>query len=267
MEIKEEHFLSVNVLPDSFSFCISDNDSNKIVSFKHYDFELQPDNNELSRKIVSIIESDPMLDRKFKQVRFVFASRKSTIIPDEYFDMYSVKKIFELNHDIDELDEIHVNTINSIRSKIIFTVPNYIATSILRKYQNVRFYNQATPIIYNALKDSRSESLHVNINGSFFDFCYIKDGTLAIYNTFTNTNAEEFVYYMMHACLNMNISDSVPVLLSGNIDETSEHVSLLKRYRKDVCLTVDDGGFSTGGELMTRGIHKAYGLIHVVRCE
>lgn len=202
-------------------------------AFRHYKFANATLQEDILNQSHEILQQDELLRLPQEQVRVCFFSRKSTIVPAEYCGSDDYKKILEFNQPIDELDEIHFNSLPECDAKLVFTVPTYFAGEISSKYGNACYINQASPLIQKSLNISGSDSkfISIQLNKEFFDIVVIEEGKLKLYNSFLFVSATDLLYFILYACkqLDIKLSDT-PILLCGEHATDDKLIKELKPY-------------------------------------
>ena len=83
----KETYLSIQISLDGFSFCIYAPQSQRYLTFQHYDFELQNSTPEqLLILVQSIFDENNLLNQDFKKVNIIHQNELATLVPTEYFD-------------------------------------------------------------------------------------------------------------------------------------------------------------------------------------
>jgi hypothetical protein len=139
--------LSIQVSLNGFSFCISTLPDRTIRAFKSYRFEGVVLLEELISRTNDILRQDELLRLPYQKMRVMPFNRTSTLIPHELFRPEQLKKLMQFNQPLDDLDEIHFNTIAYCSSNLVFTVQTYLAGIFTEKFKAPLFYNQAASLI------------------------------------------------------------------------------------------------------------------------
>jgi hypothetical protein len=199
--------LSVQIDMSGFSFCVCSAINNNILAFRSYRFSDAVLLEDVLNQTESILEQDSLLKLPFKKTRFLYINRKSTLIPNEFFQPELLKRFMDFNQPIDDLDELHYNDIDCINSKVVFALPTYMAGIITDKFKNVEFLNQAKPLIEISIDlSANSEGDHViiNLNKEFFDMIVYKKGKLCLCNSFLYVNSSDLLYFVLFVCKQLN---------------------------------------------------------------
>lgn len=231
--------LSIQVNLNGFSFSVYDPYKKMVLCLRHYPFKNTAiDHDDLTSKVVSFINADKILQRKFKMVSFSYQTTKTTLIPKKYFQKESLKQIMENNHSLDDLDELHFNELRMIDGYNVFTVPNYLGNEFTKRYRRVYFYHQASCMIQDALKheDKKVEGkVYINVNSVFFDVLVIKGKQLYMYNTFQFHSPDDLVYYVVSVFKQLHLEpEKMLILYSGFISTESKELQLIRKFLGEV---------------------------------
>ncbi len=225
---------------NSFSIAILDIPRKKYIAFKHFPVKENLPVNLYCEEIEKIIDKEkPLLDKKYKQAKFIYTSPKYTFIPSSFFSEDAVKTFYEFNQYLEGLDELHYNKIAPVDAYSIFAIPNRLANDIKDMFANTTFYHQSTPFInyaYSAIKNN--DTVWVNIYNGFIDVLAFKRDRLVFYNSFGFSNNKDIIYYIMHVYYLLNFSTLfASIHLSGDIEKNSELHKMISDYIKVVSFT------------------------------
>ncbi|MDR1022389.1 MAG: DUF3822 family protein [Prevotellaceae bacterium] len=205
-------------------FCVLDLDKRRYVAFKSIPYE-QPitDYNDMQPTLSALLDSDPLLNASYRSVSYIYTSRHATAIPTAMFDSNLLKSFLEINDFINELDEVHSCPIPQLDAVAAFAVPSPFATTLLKKYGEVKFYHQCVPMLTflqeHAGEHNPKSLLAININHGFVDTALYIRGALKIYNTFALQSPEDLAYFMLAITSQHKVETrQTSVLFSGNVE-------------------------------------------------
>jgi Protein of unknown function (DUF3822) len=225
--------LSIQVSLNGLSFCILDPVRNKFIALSHKNFEKDLLLDDLQIAVEDYIDSNELLNKEYKSTLIIWESFKCTLIPDKYFDDKNLKKYFELNHKLDDLDEIHYKKLKYSDSHTVFAVPNQIAGILSRKFKAARFYNQQIPFVDTILFKHHSEAkkVFVNINNDFIDIAISQKGKLQFYNAFNFKSDNDILYFIVNVYEQQGLdTEHTELVLSGIKDKKTEFYTMLKEF-------------------------------------
>lgn len=237
INLTHSYYLSIQAGLDGLSFCILDPVRNKYIALTHQNFQSNQLFEDYLKDIESFLDKNELLCNQYKKTKLIWLSRKNTLVPDEFFDQSKLKPLLEINHELDDLDEIHFERLKYNNIVSVYVIPNLIANLFLKKYQNLKFYNQQIPFIDHIILKHHSEQIKtfVNIQKEFFELAVTKNGQVIIYNNFKFTTATEVVYFVLYTLEQKNIDHkSSELIVSGLLNKKSEIYKELRRFIQSV---------------------------------
>jgi hypothetical protein len=237
-QFKDQIELSIQAGLGSFSFCISTSSDNTIRAFRHYSFSNAVLQEDILNHTNEILRKDELLRMPFKKTRVIFVSRKSTLVPNEFFKPELLKKLLEFNQPVGELDEIHFNAIDFCDAKHTFALPTYFAGMFADRFNKVTFYNQATPMLLLLNEIAREDTSHtviINLNNEFFDIAVMQDKHLKFYNNFLYVNSTDLLYFILYVCQQLEINkEAANFYLTGEQRDKRDLVGEISGYLKNL---------------------------------
>jgi len=237
INLTQSYELSIQLSLNGLSFCLLDTVRNKFIVLQHTLIQTHTTFDDYLDNIEKLIESTDLFHHQYKKVKLVWISNKNTLIPSSLFNTDNLKKYFEFNQKLNDLDEIHYTELKYANAYSVFTIPNQIATIFTRLYSNISFYNQQTPAIENALFKYNSSDFKViiNVENEFFDLTITQKGKLLLYNNFIYKNEIDMIYYIMYSFEQLQINpESIDVVLSGILTKNSKEYIKLKEFIRHI---------------------------------
>ncbi|MBN1183470.1 MAG: DUF3822 family protein [Bacteroidales bacterium] len=230
--------LSIQIALNGLSFCILDKLANKYIVFKHYPIKEDLLKEDFYKKIKDILDDDNELTGEFDSVIFMHCTKRCTLVPAIFFDVKNLKKYFEFNQHMDELDELHYDMISDIDGINVFTVPNQIAIHITRKFKNAKFCHHATPFLQLNLSKNTSligYSVFVQLHSDFFDIAITKAKSLLLFNTFNYKTSDDLIFFISYVLNEFNLPfENTDLFIQSNGLDIDNHVNKLSEYIKNV---------------------------------
>jgi len=233
INLTQSYNLSIQVNLNGFSFCILDPVRKKYIAFSNFNVETDLVFDDFLNAIEAYIKNNDLLNHSYKNIKLIWLSNKNTLIPSGYFKKENLKKYFEFNQKLDDLDEIHYHELNYVDAYSVYSVPNQITNIFIRQFPKLKFYNQQIPFIEMVLFKYHSESkkAFVNINKGFIDLCITENGKLLLYNNFSYKTEPDIIYFIMYIFNQFDLNAEVTeLILSGFIDNKSLIYLKLKTF-------------------------------------
>jgi len=229
------YHISIQAGLNGYSFSVLDPLRNKYILLKHYAFPAGFTAELLEEKIAELNKNDEFLSREYKSSLFSFQSPRYTLIPGPLFSKDNLKDYFEFNHYLEDLDEIHYNTLKSVDAFNVFVIPAEISNLFHRSLGTVRFFNHITPFIERALIHyggrKAGKTVLANVYGSNADILVIEGDKLLFCNTFPWKTEEDIGFFVLYVFEQMKLGgEDTPLILSGEIGKHHAAYDLLKMY-------------------------------------
>lgn len=269
-ENTQNYFLSIQADLNGFSFCILDIEKKTYLGIRHYDIKDIYSIDDYTDKLLNIFNEDKLLNKLYKSVSFIYLTQKSILIPASFFDKSNLKAYFEFNHNISELDEIHYNFLGEINAYNVFIIPNYIASKIVNRFRNVKFYHQATPFIKSIFEknaNKEKECVYINMNSKFVDIAVAGENRLKLYNTFQFQNETDLLYFVLYIYKQLNLdTQKNKLFISGDQGDKPQYFKALRKYINTVNY-LEPFDFLFSRVLAKMNKHKFLNLFNLVSCE
>ncbi len=268
-ENTQNYHLSIQADLSGFSFCILDIKKRIYLGLRSYTFEKIYSTEDYADKLTEVFKEDKLLDCQYKSGGFIYLSQKSTLIPEIFFDKENLKAYFEFNQSLNELDEIHFNFLAEINAYIIFAIPNYVVNEIIGRFENVKLFHQATPLIKIIFKNKdikEHERVYVNMNNKFIDIAVVAGNRLCLYNTFQFQNETDLLYFILYIYKQLNLDTRKNKLfISGEQSDNIKYYNALRKYITTVRY-LEPFGFLFSGILGKLNKHRFLNLFNLIRC-
>lgn len=266
------YYLSMRAGADGFCYCILDSSRNKFIAARCFPFHVEDIySDEFHEKIIRIINGDEFLNCKYKGVRFVYYSSKSTLVPAPLFDKDNIRLFYNFNHTPHDLETLHFNKLKNIDAFTIFSLPYNIVETIYIRFSNAKLYHQSTPFLDNVMKQKTKGSkrkVSVYVNSRFFDIAVTGGSSLQLYNNFSYRTSDEFAYFLTHIFDQLQLDpDETELAVSGDITKNSDDFAKIRKFVKNVSLDKlnDTYTYSYIFNDISSGIFS--NLINVNKCE
>ena len=233
INITQSYFLSIQVNLNGLSFSVLDPVREKYIAFEHKTFPKDLIFDDLLNYLEDYLDHHELLNCSFKSTKLAWITNRNTLIPVSFFNVQNLKKYFEFNQKLEELDEIHYSELKYVDAYSVFIIPNQIATIFTRKFKQIQFYNQQIPFIEHAVYKHHSESKKIlaNVNEDFIDICITENGKLLLYNNFLYKNEMDLAYFILYTFDQFDIdTKQTELILSGLIDSSSSAYTKLKGF-------------------------------------
>jgi hypothetical protein len=228
--------LSIEAGLSGFSYCILDSTRNKYIAVKHESASSDDLNNEeFIKKIEQFIDSDEYLNCKYKSVRFLLNTQKTTLVPEPLFDKTDLASFFSFNHSFSEAETLHYNHLKNAQTFNIFALPFHLVETIYMRFANAKLYHQASSLIENSLirfkTKGNKQKVILQIFSDFFDILVLSHDKVQLYNNFSFRNPDECMYFIMYIYEQLKLDpETVELTACGDISKTTELFQKIKKF-------------------------------------
>lgn len=233
INLTKSYYLSIQLSLNGLSFCIQDAVRKKYIAYSNKNLDRELSFDDYLNTIEDYLSKNDLLNQEYKISKLIWVSNKNTLIPESFFKPNDLKKYFEFNQRLNDLDEIHYNKLKHAGAYSVYVLPNQIANIFIKHFPGLKFYNQQIPFINRNLFKYHSDSIKafVNINDEFIDLCLTENGKLLLYNNFTFKADSDIIYYIMYVFNQFNLKpENTELILSGLVDKKSSLYSNLKGF-------------------------------------
>ncbi len=225
---------------NGFSFSVFDSPRNKFIALESYiPRKKSADNQDFLSFIRLLLSQLPELTRnKFKEVHLSFSHPASTFVPSALFVEEDKEKYFLMNHTLHSGEKIHVEYMGVLNAYTLYAMDMALSAYFQTTFPGIVFHHVASILVQNILienKNRQSAGLFAHIKADYFELVVIKEHKLIFYNRFSYKTAEDFSYYLLFVCEQLQLNpESAEVFLLGEIEKKSSIYSLLYKYIRNI---------------------------------
>ena len=235
----EDNYLSIQLSLDGFSFCVYNKIQDKIGIFGVYEF----DNSSSSPFkqldcIKELFAQEKVLQLNYKSVFVTHFNNLVTQVPRPLFNKNNLEQYLQytvkmLENDFIAYDELANSEIINVYIPFV-NVNNFL----LDTYESFTYKHSSTVLIENLLneyKNIEASFCFVNVTGKYFEIVVIQNKKLALYNFFSFTTKEDFIYYILFTAEQLNLNpEEFELILMGDIEKESELYDIVYQYIRNV---------------------------------
>lgn len=235
---KESH-LSIQFSLDGFSFCIFNKDLNTYTALYDYSFEeLNNTPQKLLENITSVFNDEGLLQNKYDSVDVSHINELSTLVPKPLFDENKLSTYLSYNtkiyrHDYFEYDEIENHDIMNVYIPYV-NINNFL----IDKFGGFNYRHYSNILIESLLgiyKFSLIPQIFVHVHDNHFELVVIADKKLQLYNTFTYSSKEDYIYYILFTAEQLNLNpERFELFLLGDIEKDDKLYKIAYKYIRNV---------------------------------
>jgi hypothetical protein len=280
------YHLSLQISSFGLTACILDLLTKKYLVFIHLSYE-GADPSSVLRNLEKRISADPILKLSYKSKSCAIVDDKATLIPDSLFDESKANKFLQFNTVINSNkvlkeeadlsksedlidDQIKYDKLSILGANNIYTLPIELKQLLKKHFGAIEVFHYSSTLIETLLmmhKNKSTITLFVNFHASNFDLLLIENNSLKLYNSFCCSTKEDFVYYILFACEQLNLNpEEIHIELLGELDSKSAYYQLLYKYIRNIQFSKRNDSFTYSYKFNELPSNYFYNLFSQFQC-
>lgn len=235
----EDNYLSIQLSLDGFSFCVYNKIHDKVGAFGVYEFDNSKGSPFKQLECVKeLFAQEKVLQLNYKSVFVTHFNNLVTQVPRPLFNKNSLEQYLQYTVKVLENDFIAYDELNN--SEIINVYIPFVNVNnfLLDTYESFTYKHSSTVLIENLLneyKNSEGSFCFVNVTGKHFEIVVTQNKKLALYNFFSFTTKEDFIYYILFTAEQLNLNpEEFELILMGDIEKESELYDIVYQYIRNI---------------------------------
>ncbi len=262
--------LIVGCNSNSLQYAVFDPDKHKFVAFTIKYIQAVRDKYTYYDQIKNFISENELLSLPYKNVRIIYETQQSTLVPDALFDIAEAGTYLRYNQQLLPDDVILTDKLRNNETANIFCVPAGFQDAI--NLPNSTIHHHASVFIESLLLQNKNnivpQMVFVQVHAAFFDIMVLENRRLKFYNTFAYKTAEDFMYFVLLVFGQLKMSpEQTGVTLMGEIVKISALYELLYKYIRNLQFVKAGEMFASSHILNNVSPHLFYSLFNTVLCE
>jgi hypothetical protein len=243
--------LSIQVSLDGLSFCTLNSAENEVVHFKKIRFPQQLDPVKILAEIEKVFETDENLS-KANQVKLIFNNAFYSFVPATLFKEENASDYLKFNTKILKTDFIAHEEIGNTGIINVYIPYTNIINYFFEKFGEFEYQHLNSVLVQNLLTIPKADKpqIFAHIKNKQFDLVVIENGELLLCNSFSFTEKEDFLYYVLFTAEQLNLDPKrFRLILLGAISKASPLFKIAFEYIKHIELLETNFGFKKEKEL------------------
>lgn len=230
--------LSIQLSLSGLSFCILNKASNTIIEVKEFSFEKRLNPLEVLDELKNIFANETILNNSFNNVTIIHDNELSTLVPKSLFNKNHIADYLKFNSKILKSDFIAYDSILENDSVNVYVPYININNYVYDKFGAFIFKHVTSVLIESILqieKGSASPKVYINVSSNHFEIIVIENDKLLLYNTFTYSSKEDFIYYILFTAEQLDLDpETLNLILIGDITENDELYNITYKYIRNI---------------------------------
>ena len=245
---------------------VHDNQKNKYIALEQYKVVSTSNFETLDDLYDSLLKDSKLTGHKFQSVACIIVNNLSTLIPNVLFEEDRKKMYLDFNASLEGNEIIVVDEIKSLEAKNIFAFPLSLKTKMNASYTNIQYHHHSSILIDTLVANNKNQTgkkLYVHIQSTHFETLVIDGKKLVFYNTFNYHTPEDFIYYLMFACEQLQLNpEKIETLLLGELEKTAIVYTLANKYIRNIKFEERSGDSDYSYQLQTLPKHSYFTLFN-----
>ncbi|WP_055445017.1 DUF3822 family protein [Lacinutrix himadriensis] len=256
--------LSIQISLNGLSFCILQPDTNTICYLKHFAFNQKQTPFQVLDDLKKIFKTTEALQTNFSTIHVTYINDLSTLVPKPLFKEDAIADYLKFNSKILQSDFI-AHDILEINDSVNVYVPYMNINNYLYERFGTFAYKHFSTILLEEIlqteKHAQDEKMYVHVLTNHFEIIVTNKGKLTLYNTFTFTTKEDFIYYILFTAEQLQLNpETITLVLLGDIFAEDELYNMVYKYIRHIQFGKPNTNYLLEVEQQT--IHSNYILKH-----
>jgi hypothetical protein len=226
--------LSVNQL----LIAVNDRSKNKYIALEEYTFGSVYNFDAVAELLDPLLKESILAHHKFQSVVCTIVNSLSTLVPNALFEEDRKKMYLKFNTALEGNELVMVDDIKSLEAKNVFALPFTIKAKLNYHFNNIKYHHASSTLIDSLVADNINKpgkKLFIHVQSTHFEAVVIENKNLLFYNTFNHYSAEDFIYYLLFVCEQMQLNpETAEVTILGEIEKNSAIYSIANKYIRNL---------------------------------
>ena len=239
-EKSSQYRMAIQFALGGLSIALLDTKTNSLIALECYQSDLLADSNDLFRTLERALEAKGLNNKSFQSVVCLIDNRFCALIPDPLFNNSDQTKYLDFTFQMSAAYSIVSEHLESVSSYNVFALLRTLHDRINAKWNNPQIVHSSSVFINSIMQNTVDNGVFIHVRNRNFDMLIKKDGKLLFFNNFKFNTKEDFVYFLLFAMEQNNVSgQDTPVCFSGLIRPASDIIDLCGRYIRDIRFVED----------------------------
>ncbi|NND80324.1 MAG: DUF3822 family protein [Maribacter sp.] len=234
--------LSIQVSLNGLSFCVLDTIGNRILKSDRLVFEKNLSPLELRENLEQLVKMHKLDSSHFSEVVVVHSNNLFSLVPKSLFDAEELANYLKFNTKILANDHIAYDELNNYDIVTVYVPFVNINNYVFDLFGEFEYKHNGTVLVEALMQNSGASKeavCYVHIEGQQMDITIIAQKKLLLYNSFTITTKEDFIYYLLFTLEQLKLdTERIKLQLFGSIEKGDDIYNLCYKYIKDVSLFI-----------------------------
>lgn len=237
---------------------------NRFIAFERYTFENVYGLESAAEALPELNKLSKLIAGQYKKVSCFVVNNLSTIVPVPLYEDSRKIHYLQFNAALSENEIVIADDIKNLDARNVFALPGDLQKQLYRMFPGIQFHHFSSALIAGLLavnKNQTVKKLYVHVQPNQFEAIVIEGKHLHFYNTFNYQTAEDFIYYLLFVCEQLQLNpETIETVLLGDIEKSSEYYSLAYKYIRNIKIGERNDSSDYGYQLQILPKHSNYAL-------
>ncbi len=258
--------LTLQISINSILLAVVEKPGNKYIAFENYSIQNAYNFDQVAEALETIIKDSKLIKHKYKSTVCVIVNSLSTLVPEALYEDDRKKMYLKFNTDLQGDEMVMVNHLKSIETKNIFALPVNIKAKLDYQFPNISYHHASSALIDTLVSQNKNlggKKLFIHVQQSHFEAVVTEGKKLLFYNTFNYHSAEDFIYYVLFVCEQLQLNpETMEVFLLGEIERNSTIYQVTQKYIRNLKFGDRNDGAQYSFQLQTIPSHYYFTLFN-----
>ena len=226
--------LSIHVHVNGLSFFTHDPKTNKATSLVKKTFTGHTPIEKLHEEIFSILKTQQLTEKSFKEVRCSVENNLATLVPKELFEENALQEYVRKDIALETNDFVTYDIVPSADWVPVYVPYVNINNMLIDTYGSFKYYHAVSIWLKALTSHSKADGALVwslYRQNNHVHIALLRDNKLQFYNCFEATNAKDLAYYVLLSAKENQLNpNEVPLFLVGDIVEDDDTYKALHTF-------------------------------------
>jgi len=224
-----QYSLSIRFSSDGFSLSIFD-EFNSFLSTKKISVLLFSLSEE---EIIQLILQEPETQVSYRKIRLICESDVYTFVPVLVFKQEEARDLLCFQHKLDKKEVVLYNKLPKWEVVNIFSIPMVLYAALLRLYPDTPLEHQVSHFLTDYVNVRSESTVHLWVEPKRMDVVVIKNGNVALINSYTYQTPEDFTFYTLSLFEQLSLDSETCMIRLFNVDKKNQLQHYLQKYVKN----------------------------------
>lgn len=185
-----------------------------------------------------MIDHNAFLKNKFNSVSASISHQINTLIPNILYDKNNGKNLLAFDQDLLQNEQEYSDWIPSIQAFNSYTIPVELTRCFDKHFEGISWKHDSSILIESLLRQFKlheKKKIYLSIQNTYFEMVVLNGKKLIFFNNFSYQTAEDFIYYLLFTCEQLNLNpEKIPLVITGEILEESEVYKIVYKYIRHI---------------------------------